>query len=104
MEPNRYLQLSGKRSYFRAAPRPDLSSAAVPIFVRLLQALREQLFGSIRAPPIFFLSVTHKLREILITFSFGVADVLIVSLGTLQCMIENADKVIGFISRAGCAG
>ena len=88
---------------FPDSGRFDLSLAAAEIFLHLRQALREQLFGSIRAALIFLFGVTNKLREILITSSFGVAYILIVSLSTLQGMIENADKIVGFISRAGFA-
>ena len=70
----------------------------------LTQPLCEQLLGSIRAPLVFFLGVAEKLREILVVFLLGISYVLVVSLSTLQRIIENADKVVGYICRTGVPG
>jgi hypothetical protein len=70
----------------------------------LNQPLCEQLLGSICAPLVFFLGVAEKLREILVIFLLGIAYVLVVSLSTLQRMIENADKIVGYICRTSVPG
>src|ERR687895_1936064 len=70
----------------------------------LNQPLCEQLLGSICAPLVFFFGVAEKLREILVIFLLGIAYVLVVSLSTLQRIIENANKVVGYICRTGFPG
>jgi hypothetical protein len=70
----------------------------------LNQPLCEQLLGSICAPLVFFLGVAEKLREILVPTLLGIAYVLVVSLSTLQRIIENADKVVGYICHTGVPG
>jgi hypothetical protein len=70
----------------------------------LNQPLCEQLLGSICAPLVFFLGVAEKLREILVILLLGITYVLVVSLSTLQRIIENTDKVVGYICRTGVPG
>src|SRR5918999_5344267 len=70
----------------------------------LNQPLCEQLLGSICAPLVFFFGVAEKLREILVIVLLGIAYVLVVSLSTLQRIIENANKIVGYICRTGAPG
>jgi len=53
--------------------------------------LCEQMFGSLCTPVLFFLGVTEELDKVFVSSLLCIAYILVVSLSTLQCMVENAD-------------
>ena len=66
-----------------------------------MQALCEQLLGALGPALLLLLHLAKELTQLLITALLGVLEILLVGLGALQRMIEDADDIVSLVPRSG---
>jgi len=60
----------------------------------VLESLSQQFLRPLRPSLVLGLHFLHELHALLVARLLGVVDILLASLGPLQCIVEHADKVI----------
>jgi hypothetical protein len=83
----------------RLSDRPDyrIVSQVQGATALLRQTAGEQLLAPKRAPYLLLLYITKVLSQLLIPALLGVSDVLVISLGALQRMVQDTDDVVDIV-------